>query len=189
MSLARVDFADFSAIISTIERDGGVIITDFTTQSTLDNVNTETKPWLDADKPWKGALFPPETRRCPRLIGRSPTVRTAWFENDHLYRIISHFLSKTTFNFFDQEKHSNTSHPILSTGLTMDIRPGALGQRLHRDDKNHHVAHRDMTKSGYLADSDVGMAVLVPGVAATRENGATAVSSVVSLLVAEGCHR
>lgn len=176
MSLARVDFSDFPAIISTIERDGGVILTNFTTPETLTNVNAETLPWLNADKPWQGALFPPETRRCTRLIGRSPTVRTAWFEDDQLYRIISHFLAKTTWNFFDGERHVNTTYPVLSTALTMDVRPGAKGQRLHRDDKNHHVAHRDMMATGYLAESDVEMAVLVPGVEVDRENGATAVS-------------
>jgi len=57
----------------------------------------------------------------------------------------------------------------------MEIGPGGKAQRLHRDDKNHHVDHFDQTKSGYRIGSDVSMSFLIPGVATTVENGATQV--------------
>ena len=58
----------------------------------------------------------------------------------------------------------------------MDVRAGAAGQRLHRDDKNYHVDHKDQTQTGYQRESDVSLGVLVPGVQSTKENGATLVS-------------
>ena len=46
-------------------------------------------------------------------------------------------------------------------------------QRLHRDDKDHHVDHMDQTKTGYRVGSDVSLSFLIPGVETTVENGAT----------------
>lgn len=57
----------------------------------------------------------------------------------------------------------------------MDVRAGAAGQRLHRDDKNFHVDHKDQTQTGYQRESDVEMGILIPGVESTKQNGATLV--------------
>ena len=58
----------------------------------------------------------------------------------------------------------------------MEIGPGDKAQRLHRDDKNHHVDHVDQTSTGYRVGSDVSLSCLIPGVKTTKENGATLVS-------------
>lgn len=60
----------------------------------------------------------------------------------------------------------------------MDVRAGAAGQRLHRDDKNFHMDHTDRTETGYQRENDLLMGVLIPGVESTKENGATLVCSV-----------
>jgi ectoine hydroxylase-related dioxygenase (phytanoyl-CoA dioxygenase family) len=57
----------------------------------------------------------------------------------------------------------------------MSIGPGGKAQRLHRDDKNHHVDHMDQTSTGYKIGSDVSLAFLIPGVPTTKANGATLV--------------
>ena len=57
----------------------------------------------------------------------------------------------------------------------MEIGPGGKAQRLHRDDKNHHVDHEDQTKTGYRVGSDVSLSFLIPGVETSFENGATLV--------------
>lgn len=124
----------------------------------------------------QGKLFPPETRRCTRLLGRSNTARREWVGSDRLFDILNHFLSKTTTIFYDDVPTTHTTLPILSTAATIDVRPGAIGQRIHRDDKVHHVDHEDMTSTGYKLGSDVSMSLLVPGVESTEENGATLVS-------------
>jgi ectoine hydroxylase-related dioxygenase (phytanoyl-CoA dioxygenase family) len=174
-NIARVDSSDIPKLIQTIERDGGVIVTNFTTKPIIDKVNAETQPWLDNDKPWQGALFPPETRRCTRLVGRSKTVRENWLTHPTLTAVTDHFLCKTTKNWYDQERHTYTSYPVLSISLTMDVRPGGKGQRLHRDNKVFHWEHTDRTATGYEKESDVSMGILVPGVKVTVDNGATAV--------------
>lgn len=169
----RVSAADPKKLIEIIKTDGCAIVTDFTTPELLSQVNAETSPYLLADKPWRGALFPPETRRCPRLIARSKTARENWLCSNIISETIEHFLATTTSNYYGDEKHTYTSHPIVNITLTMEINPGAKAQRLHRDDKNHHVKHEDMSKTGYRLGADMSMAFLVPGVETTRENGAT----------------
>lgn len=57
----------------------------------------------------------------------------------------------------------------------MEIGPGGKAQRLHRDDKNHHVDHMDQTKTGYRVGSDVSLSFLIPGVETTSWDGATLV--------------
>jgi hypothetical protein len=109
-------------------------------------------------------------------VGRSDTARKEWIGNNTLFDILNYFLSKTTKCFYDDVPTVHTTYPILSTASTIDVRPGAAGQRIHRDDKVHHVDHADMTKTGYVKGSDVSMSLLIPGVESTLENGATLVS-------------
>jgi ectoine hydroxylase-related dioxygenase (phytanoyl-CoA dioxygenase family) len=172
-SIQRVPATETEKLFDVIKEDGCVIITGFTSPELLDQVNAEVSPYLLADKPWKGALFPPETRRCPRLVARSKTVREHWLCSDVVTNIIDQFLSTTTSNYYGEEKHTYTSKPQVNTTLTMEINPGAKAQRLHRDDKNHHNRHFDMTKTGYQLGADTGLGFLVPGVQTTVENGAT----------------
>jgi len=53
------------------------------------------------------------------------------------------------------------------------VRPGAVGQRLHRDDKMYHTMHVDATQTGWQSGRDDGFGVFVPGIKTTVENGAT----------------
>ncbi|KAJ5558723.1 Phytanoyl-CoA dioxygenase [Penicillium sp. DV-2018c] len=169
----RIDRNDVSAITQAIINDGCVIIKNFTDLETIAKVNTETKPYIDADKPWKGDLFPPETRRCANLVGRSKTAREQWLVDPLIRTLTSKFVDKTTTNFYGETKHTYTSEAICSIALTFDVGPGAKAQRLHRDDKNFHVDHEDQTAAGYRVGSDVMMAFMIPGVKTTVENGAT----------------
>jgi ectoine hydroxylase-related dioxygenase (phytanoyl-CoA dioxygenase family) len=158
-----------------MSEDGAVIIKNFTTPELVDQVNADTRPYLDSDKPWHGAIFPPETRRCTRLVSRSQTVREQWLVSPVVDELTEYFLAKTTSNYYGAEKHTYTTHPILNISVTIETRPGSKAQRLHRDDKNFHVDHIDQTATGYQVGSDVGMGFLIPGVHTTVENGATQV--------------
>src|ERR1051326_4715732 len=147
------------AFINAIERDGCVIIQNFTDMETLAKANSEVQPYLDAEEPAstvggmqfqvqnasRVADFCPAlnggTRTCTRLVGRSRTVREKFFA-DPLYQDLGeHFLAIETTNWMGSDAETNTTHPLLSISITMDIRPGAAAQRLHRDDKNHHARH------------------------------------------------
>lgn len=61
-SLRRVDFNDLDKVISTIEQDGGVILTGFTTLEVVAQVNSEVEPYLNNDKPWKVSWYMPNCR-------------------------------------------------------------------------------------------------------------------------------
>jgi predicted enzyme related to lactoylglutathione lyase len=52
-ALQYIDRIDVEKIIQAICDDGGVVIKNFTTVEAVDRVNKDTKPFLDADKPWK----------------------------------------------------------------------------------------------------------------------------------------
>lgn len=174
-SLQRIDASDIEDLKKAIIDDGAVIIKNFTTPELVDQVNTDTRPYLDADKPWMGAMFPPETRRCARLVSRSKTVREKWLVSQALHELTECFLAKTTSCYYGAEKHTYTTHPIVNISLTIETRPGSKAQRLHRDDKKFHVDHPDQTKTGYQVGTNVGMGVLISGRRTTFENGATQV--------------
>ncbi|KAK2804524.1 hypothetical protein FQN50_006599 [Emmonsiellopsis sp. PD_5] len=171
--IQRIDRSDASSIIRAIIQDGCCIIKNFTDGETVKKANEEIRPYLEADRPWKGDLFPPETRRCGNLVGRSQVAREKWVVDPLIQNITSHFVDKTTSNYYGEVKHTYTSKAICSLAMTFDIGPGGKAQRLHRDDKNYHVDHEDQTQTGYRVGSDVMMAFMVPGVKTTFENGAT----------------
>ena len=118
-------------------------------------------------------MFPPETRRCTRLVSRSKTCRDNWLTHPLIYALSSAFVDKTTSNFYGEQRHTYTSKFNLSISISMEIGPGGKAQRLHRDDKNYHVHHANMMQTGYQPESDVLIAFLIPGVDTRQELGAT----------------
>ncbi|KUJ18988.1 phytanoyl-CoA dioxygenase family protein [Mollisia scopiformis] len=173
-TLQNIHRDEADKIIQAIIEDGACIIKSFASVGAVERVNADTHPYLEVDKPWKGDLFPPETRRCTRLIARSATARE-WLVDPLVTKLLSIFVDKTTHNYYGETRHTYTSNAILNTGLTMRIGPGGKAQRLHRDDKNFHMEHPDQTKTGYKIGTDVELSFLVPGIATTPENGATLV--------------
>ncbi|KAI9733254.1 MAG: hypothetical protein M1834_003338 [Cirrosporium novae-zelandiae] len=165
--------APIEDFISAIEKDGGCIVTNYISLSDLAKANAEVKPYLDADKPWQGKMFPPETRRCYRLLSNSPTCREKMFMHPLYQALGEHFLAETNPTWYDEKCYYYTSHPLLSAALGIDVRPGAVGQRLHRDDKMYHTVHSDATKTGYTKNRDNGFGVFIPGIQMTEKNGAT----------------
>lgn len=51
--IPRVPASDVGKLIQTIKDVGCAIITDFVAIEVVDRINAETRPYLDADKPWK----------------------------------------------------------------------------------------------------------------------------------------
>ncbi|PYH75550.1 hypothetical protein BO82DRAFT_359936 [Aspergillus uvarum CBS 121591] len=167
-SAPREDF------INALKRDGCVIVQDFTTLETLEEARQEVQPWLEKEQQRSklGALNG-GTRTCTRLVGRSKTVREKFF-SDPLYQdLAEEFLAITTTNWYGDEPSTNATHPLLSIAITMEIRPGAKAQKLHRDDKNHHARHARV--NAYHANRDMLLGLFVPGCDTRRANGATRV--------------
>ncbi|RAK77753.1 phytanoyl-CoA dioxygenase family protein [Aspergillus fijiensis CBS 313.89] len=167
-SAPREDFID------ALKRDGCVIVQGFTTLETLEEARQEVQPWLEKEEQRSklGALNG-GTRTCTRLIGRSKTVREKFF-SDQLYQdLAEEFLAITTTSWYGDEPSTNTTQPLLSIAITMEIRPGANAQKLHRDDKNHHARHARV--DAYHANRDMLLGLFVPGCDTRRANGATRV--------------
>ncbi|KAK7517823.1 uncharacterized protein IWZ02DRAFT_213930 [Phyllosticta citriasiana] len=166
------------AFIKALEKDGCVIIQNFTDRETLARAKAEVQPYLDAEeKGSKVGALEGKTKTCTRLIGRSATVRNDYF-SDPLYQgLVDHFLTLTTTCWYGCEPSTTVSPPLLSIAITMDIRPGTPAQRLHRDDKNHHARHTAASSYEYSSNGsrDVLLGLFVPGCDTTRANGATRV--------------
>lgn len=81
--------AGLQAFIEAIEKDGCVIIKDFTDLKSLEAADTEVKPYLDASLVASGSTVGAlngGTATCTRLVGRSKTVREKFF-SDSLYQV------------------------------------------------------------------------------------------------------
>ncbi|KAG0672147.1 hypothetical protein C6P40_003959 [Pichia californica] len=157
--------------INALKKDGVVIVKNFATYEDLDKSLEEVQPYLDADKPWEGKLFPPETKRCFRLISRSKIVREKFFENSIYQNCSEYFLNRTTTNYYDENKTIYTTYPLLSMSMTMAIGPGGKAQRIHRDDKNHHAKH--IKSNEYIMGNDILVGLMIPTCKTTIENAAT----------------
>lgn len=172
--IQRIDVHEpAETFIEALKRDGLVVVQNFASSEELADSLQEVQPYLDADKPWEGKLFPPETKRCFRLIARSKTVREKFFSHPLYQQVCEHFLARTTTNYYDDKPTTYTSHPLLSMAMTMAIGPGGKAQRIHRDDKNHHATH--IKSDTYVMGNDVLVGLMVPTCATTVENGATQV--------------
>ena len=62
----RIDRANVADIIQAIIEDGCCVIKNFTSVETINNVNAEAQPYIDADKPWKVSRAPTYIEQpCP----------------------------------------------------------------------------------------------------------------------------
>ncbi|KAK5064821.1 hypothetical protein LTR84_000655 [Exophiala bonariae] len=166
--------APLSLFIEAVEKDGCVIVTDFTDRTTVEQADKEVRPWLEkeSDGAVVGALQG-QTRTVTRLIGRSETVREKFFADPLYQDLCEHFLALETTHYYGDKPLTTTSHPLLSIAITFDIPPGTPAQGLHRDDKNHHVRHNQA--ESYEKGRDVLLGLFVPGCNTTKANGATRV--------------
>jgi hypothetical protein len=60
-------------LVYALKLAGGVIIRNFLSTEDTSQIEADVRPHLDADQPWKGDFFPPETRRAFGLVGKSRT--------------------------------------------------------------------------------------------------------------------
>ncbi|KAL4883193.1 hypothetical protein BJY04DRAFT_226661 [Aspergillus karnatakaensis] len=172
MSVQRISYsAPREKFINALKRDGCVIVQNFTDLETLAQARAEVEPYLNKESNSEVGALNGGTKTCTRLVGRSKTVREKFF-SDPLYQDLGEeFLAIKTTNWYNEEPSTNVTHPLLSISITMDIRPGAQAQRLHRDDKNHHARHAKVSE--YHENRDMLLGLFVPGCDTSKEIGAT----------------
>jgi len=157
-------------IISTLDRDGGLILTDLLTPSEIAQIATDTAPYTGNNAtPHSGiAIVPQETQLIGGLIAKSPTM-LALCEHPILVALRSRILTDEGSMPSEEIRKNWHIDPLLSLSVSFQIKYGAPRQRLHRDDGIHLIDH----SLPYQLEKVSQFACLVAGVETTRENGAT----------------
>lgn len=163
--------APFQEILSIIERDGGVILTNFATAEELAAIDEDVEVHRrDARSTEKSALhiIPKETLTIAGLVGKSPTIAKLC-ESPVLETLRTSILQENFSVIREDFIEENTIDPLLSISITFYIGYGAPRQRLHRDDNVHGIRHDGNFKLNKASQ----FACLIAGSQTTRENGAT----------------
>ena len=160
--------------VHALEREGCVIITDFTNEEDVRRANAEVEPWLNRQVSGaKVGALSGNTRTVTRLISRSPTVREVFYADPLYQSLCEHFLTLETTSYYGDEARVGKSDPLLSIAITFSIPPGTPAQGLHRDNKNHHARHTHATE--YSKGRDMLLGLFVAGCDTVKANGATRV--------------
>ncbi|EMF14361.1 uncharacterized protein SEPMUDRAFT_115639 [Sphaerulina musiva SO2202] len=160
-------------VVKALKIAGGCIIKNAVAHEHLDQIETDLRPYLNADIPWEGDFFPPQTRRCYNLIPSSLTCATRIIMHPLYQRVCSAFLRTTNWFWSGHKKTYATSLPQIMNTVCFSIGPGATAQPLHRDDWCYHVVARKVEVYPEDLQRDVGVGFFVAGKKATRENGCT----------------
>ncbi|KAK4159046.1 hypothetical protein QBC43DRAFT_222943 [Cladorrhinum sp. PSN259] len=167
------DPANRDQVVQALIRAGGVVIRNAIPQSALEIIEKETRPYINADKPWDGDFFPRETRRVYGLAGKSPTFIKSVVANS-LYQAVCDVVLKSEFKcWIGQKLETSLSPPQLNNTIVFSIGPGARNQELHRDDMIHHNALKAITAEEYQMGRDTGIGFFVAAKRTTKANGAT----------------
>lgn len=155
-------------ILETLYRDGVVKIRSLIPATSIDAINAEIKPHMDA--PYNSGLnvFAKETKTVCGLAGKSPAAVRAILQNPIVKAAVNDALTVTTESWWGDARNKCVSPPLLSSFFTVRVGPGSARQGLHRDDQDHHATHtnadpRETTKLG----------VFVATTRTTQANGAT----------------
>lgn len=163
--------APIDDILQIIERDGGIVLTNFATPEDLASIDQDVSEHVEAARSHGASgipIIPKETTVVPGLVGKSPTVAKLC-ESFILDQVRTRILEDRFSVQREEITEENRIDPLLSISITFYIGPGAPRQRLHRDDNIHGIRHGpDFT---FKKASQIGC--LIAGSQTTRENGAT----------------
>lgn len=167
------DLANRDKVVQSLISTGGVIIRGLLSESSLKLIENDIRPHLEADKPWEGEFFPPETRRVAGLAGKSSTFMHHIVANP-LYQAVCDVLLTSRFtSYLGQKLEISKSTPQLNNTMVFSIGPGARDQPLHRDDMIHHNHLTAIIPEDYRIGRDTGIGLFVAGKRTTKANGAT----------------
>ena len=160
-------------IVHSLIRSGGCIVRNLIDPSDLIAIEKDVRPFLDADKPWIGSFFPPETRRTGGLACKSPTFLRVIVQNRLYQSVCAELVTSKIKNCYGAETVENVSLPQLNSAFAISIGPGAKPQGLHRDDVTYHNLLPGITAGEYRVGRDTSVLLFVAGSKVTRENGTT----------------
>lgn len=157
-------------VMEILDRDGGVIITDFVSHEALASVERDTTSNLGEPGDRKGfeGFIPKETILVGGLVGKCKVMEDLCL-NPLLKGLRDEILTDRTYAIKEDTRTPVQIDPLLSISLSFRIQYGAPRQRLHRDDGVHLIEHDQPFQLNKVSQ----FACLVAGVETTRENGAT----------------
>ncbi|KAF2491490.1 PhyH-domain-containing protein [Lophium mytilinum] len=162
-------------IISSLKVSGGCIIRNMYQQSTLDAMEQEIRPYINATGKATNKredFVPSSTKLVTGLLSKSRTYALSVAGNKAWRTVCDHFLTSTLSNsWHGTQSRTSTSAPQLSTTVTFSISPGTPAQGLHRDDDIYHTQH-PASPTHHLG-RDTMLCLFVAGAPCTPANGAT----------------
>jgi ectoine hydroxylase-related dioxygenase (phytanoyl-CoA dioxygenase family) len=160
-------------IVAALERDGGVILTNFVTTQTMDDISDELEPWTKPIAPKDGYdnFFGRKTLVVPGLVGKSDTIASVIDTNETLEKLLETILTDRYPATFETHTEELVTEPLLSICLGFNVGHGSPRQALHRDDMIFSSRHDPKMK----LDEVDGFSCFLAGTKVTRENGGTMV--------------
>lgn len=160
-------------ILAVLERDGGVILTDFVSQETMDNIDEELEPYqtpIVANDGYDNFIGR-QTLVMAGLVGKSDTIANILDTNETIDKLLKVILEERYPAVFETHTEELVSEPLLSIALGFNVGHGSPRQALHRDDMNFSSRHSPDMK---INEVD-GFSCFLAGTKVTRENGGTMV--------------
>jgi ectoine hydroxylase-related dioxygenase (phytanoyl-CoA dioxygenase family) len=160
-------------ILAHLERDGGVILTDFVSQETMDKVDEELEPYNKpiAETDGYDNFIGRKTLVIPGLVGKSDTIANILDTNETIEKLLKIILEERYSAIFENHTEELVTEPLLSISVGFNVGHGSPRQALHRDDMNFSSKHHPDMK---INEVD-GFSCFLAGTRVTRENGATMV--------------
>jgi ectoine hydroxylase-related dioxygenase (phytanoyl-CoA dioxygenase family) len=160
-------------ILAVLERDGGVILTDFVPPETLDKIDEELKPYTKpvANSDSYDNFIGKKTLVIPGLVGKSDTIANILDTNETIDKLLKVLLEERYPATFEDHTEELVVEPLLSISMSFNISQGSPRQALHRDDMVFSSKHNPDMK---INDVD-GFSCFIAGTRVTRENGGTMV--------------
>jgi ectoine hydroxylase-related dioxygenase (phytanoyl-CoA dioxygenase family) len=160
-------------IVAAIERDGGIILTDFVTEKTMDDIDRELEPYIKpiVAKDGYDNFIGRQTLVLPGLVSKSDTIADILDKNETIDQLLKIILEERYPAVFENHVEELVSEPLLSIALGFNVGHGSPRQALHRDDMNFSSKHHPNMK---INEVD-GFSCFLAGTKVTRENGGTMV--------------
>ena len=163
--------AHIQDILTIIEQDGGVILTDMVSEEQLAAIDADVEYERARVPTTEGSalhIIPKETLAVPGLIGKSDTMAELC-EHPVLEQLRKHILEHRFSVIREQIVEENVIDSLLSISTTLHIGYGAPRQILHRDDNVHGIKH----DRPFRLNEQGQFGCLIAGTRTTRQNGAT----------------
>ncbi|KAF5022961.1 hypothetical protein F66182_4986 [Fusarium sp. NRRL 66182] len=160
-------------ILEILEKDGGVILTDFVSLDSLDKIYEELEPYTKpiADNDSYDNFIGKKTLVIPGLVGKSDTIANILDTNETIEKLLKVILEEKYPAVFEQHTEELVVDPLLSIAMGFNVSHGSPRQALHRDDMIFSSKHHPDMK---INEVD-GFSCFLAGTDITRENGGTMV--------------